>query len=354
MVEPIVPTANADGAKLFLSAFTAGAQINQNRRQLELRAQEMGQRERLATVEHQWNREKLENQFKQELFLINKKAELERPLRDAQIEASEALAELRGEQTEHMRKGMATRAQKLQVYNEQMASLRDKAEKRAGELKLVDPKFEAENPVQFAANVIRFNDEFQYAPKESGIPSRLSALQKKIDQHKIMLPAEAEPIRDPINNSITGWEGKEKKPTPIWKVIEGLNNEATKEDTKRLLVAGGYLTPEKKEEVVVSKGFMGFGRKTETKTTPEEITHGGINQWLKSRVKIERTAPVTEMFEAPKSTAGISELFEPTQTDVKTEKAKAAIEKARSMQRPDIEEAIKSDLESQGIDTNDW
>lgn len=207
--------AGTDLAGTFLKGFAAMSQATYQRQQVELEAQKLAQSFELQTDSHAIQREQLAAQ------LPVHKAHEQYYLSRARAETAEAYDGLMG------------RA----AYNRQLAELEATARKREADLKLNDPKFETENPIEFAANALEFNRTYKYAASNY-IKARTGELQRKIDQQKMTVREGGTYEAD------KGWVGGRAYQEPIWRVVEGVQNPETRERYTEMLKQGGHIKDE--------------------------------------------------------------------------------------------------------------
>lgn len=125
----------------------------------------------------------------------------------------------------------------------QYINLTNDAKARAKEMHLDDPNRMTYDPVGFAADLQRFNDEFGLAPDDTGIPARIKAWQTKADQQTVPLKFGAKQDPDDPSKLIGG----ETIQVPIWKIARGLQDPGEYQLYKDALIASGHITQEEIE-----------------------------------------------------------------------------------------------------------
>lgn len=382
LVAPIVPentgdtvakiVAGTDLAGTFLKGFAAMSQANAQRKQLELDAQRLSQTFALQQDAHAIQREELAQQgeFRREQLESTKE------LNSAHAEYWRATGRAK---VSGVRQGLLGQAE----YNSQLHALHEDATGRARQLQLNDPKFQTENPIEFAANLQKFDDEYGQAPATTGIPSRLQQWKTIADQQKTRLKR----------------GGGEGMLVPNWQIVRDLQNPETREQTINDLKASGHYSEEtfetpKGEESLPKwqqwvnkhtaregKRYKPSGVYRDTRMTPSALTadwlkksettdfsrrpsrvpdfvpQGAASTIIKSGRDIyqprEQQERETEMEpELPVSeepTASTGTIGTPTETDTILAEARMTREKAKA-RGIDITEQLSAELQRLGID----
>lgn len=350
LIAPIIPNAQEnEGPKLFLQALGQGlqavARFAEMKRQSESEMLQIAARERMAQDEHQLGMRKLE---------------LETEMRGREMDINEALLPSRKAYFESVATTRKNATGAALEFNRQRQDLINDVNSQAVKLKLDDPGFATKEPVQFAANVMQFQDMFGMSPLPE-VKHAIKQYRTITDQQKLTIKttdAEGNPVGDP-------------KAVPIWQIVKNLQDPDAKAQTVAMLKANGYYS-ERTQKVpgVPTKSWtrpidsawdaiIGPTEKTELIEEPEPAL-GQILDKGKG-VKFERVPSRVPPAMLPKSAAaGTSptELppesydesqnnFTPTETDMKIAHARAAI--ANGAPR----DAVAKRLQEMGIDPSD-
>lgn len=351
LVAPEIPDAQRNqGPALFLQALGQGlqamARFAEMKRQSQSEMLQIAARERMAQDEHQLGLQKLE---------------LETEMRGREMDINESLLPSRKAYLESVAITRKNATGAALEFNRQRQTLINDVNSQAAQLKLDDPEFATKEPVQFAANVMQFEDMFRLSPLPE-VKHAIKQYRTIADQQKLTIKttdAEGNPIGDP-------------KAVPIWQIVKNLQDSDAKAQTVAMLKANGYYSEKtKKVPGVATKSWarpidsawdaiIGPTEKTEIIEEPEPAL-GQILEKGKG-VKFERVPSRVPPTMLPKSAAaGTSptELpepdlprvedepqasFTPTETDIKIAHAKAAIAKGAPS------EAVAQRLQQMGID----
>lgn len=354
LVAPLIPNAQENqGPRLFLHALGQGlqavARFAEMKRQSESEMLQIAARERMAQDEHQLGLQKLE---------------LETEMRGREMDINEALMPARKAYFESVATTRRNTTGAALEFNRQRQTLINDVNSQAAQLKLDDPEFATKEPVQFAANVMQFEDMYRLSPLPE-VKHAIKQYRTIADQQKLTIKttdAEGNPVGSP-------------KAVPIWQIVKNLQDPDAKEQTVAMLKANGYYS-EKTRKVpgVATKSWtrpfdtawdaiIGPTERTETVEEPTpalgQILEKGRGVQFKraqSRVSpamLPKSAAVgTSPTELPEPDLPATEdepqpTFSPTETDIKLEQARAAI--ARGASR----EAVAARLQEMGIDASD-
>lgn len=363
LVSPIIPDGNKSKApELFLQAMGQGLQafsrMAEMRRQSEMDMLKLAEHERLSQEQFALEKEKMSQDF---------------DIRQATLDSTRTLNEAHAE---YYRAGAAayadgtkTAAQRAIAFNQQRQALVTDVNDQAARLQLDDPNFATKEPVQFAANMMQFEDMFSLSPLPE-VKNAISVYRRTADQQKIPIKMGAK-----FDEEAKTWSGGETKTVPIWQVVKNLQNPDTKEQTLNDLKASGHINSEEETVPGKKRDFFGaflsildpspspqkYGRAWEklrstpdTTRTVDKSTDVG-KRIIKESSAVEfkrvpsRVAPAmlpkgaaggttpTELPE-PDSPADMTDpqasaqpVFEPTETDKMLEHAKVAIAKGAPM-----------------------
>jgi hypothetical protein len=230
LVAPIIPNAQENKSPMIaLEGFKAGlagaASFAKMRRDSEQEILNIASRERIAQDEHDFQREKLRTE-----------TELSSALNEARIEELHASADLSMAHAEAWREGRASDSQRKQKSLVSFNNLWNDFQSQADKYKLNDAAFASKDPAQYAANLLKFQDEYQMATWIPQIKSSLGNYQKVADQQKIRLRPVA---RDETGESKLIGEGRD---VPVWQVVRRLQNDDTRDDAMNELKMNGHIT----------------------------------------------------------------------------------------------------------------
>jgi hypothetical protein len=334
LVRPEVPVADHTAAKIIASTdlagsvvkgFSAMAQANAQRQRAELEAQQLAQEVALKQEGFSLQRQKMA----QDYSLERTKMGLTSSLYDAHRDVFKAQADLVREKTNQLRENAQTAIQHQMEFNRQISELKDEAKQRAiGVYKLTDPKFQTENPIEFAANFLKFKDEYQFAPTASGIPKFIKDTEAQVNSQKIKVREGA--TFDPIVKKwIGGGEGKE---VPIWQVVQNLGDPEKREPTLNALKAAGHITQDTYQAPGDPETLNWFGKKlneaglTNFAPTPKTVTYEKrppfIDDWIKKGRTVDFShvpsrVPIFSARENASNTRGVNDARTATnQTDI--------------------------------------
>lgn len=343
LVAPIIPDGNAsDGPKIFLQALGQGlqavARFAEMKRSSESEMLQIAARERMAQDEHQLGMQKLE---------------LETEMRGREMDINEALMPARKDYFESVATTRRNTTGAALEFNRQRQTLINDVNSQAAQLKLDDPAFATKEPVQFAANVMQFEDMYRLSP--------LPEVKHAIKQYRT--------IADQQKLTIKAADGADPKAVPIWQIVKNLQDPDAKAQTVAMLKANGYYSDNiRKVPGVPTKDWtrpwdsawdaiMGPTEKSEVVEEPTPA----LGQILEKGKGVEfkrapsRVPPTMLPSSAAKGTSP-TELpepdlpqFEPTNTDKIMQDARDAI--ARGAPR----DAVLQELQSKhGIDPTDF
>lgn len=228
LVAPIVPDASKNlSATIALQAIGQGlqasAQFARMRRESEADVMRLAQQERLAEESLAHDKEKMAMDF-----------DIRQATLDSTRTLNEAHAEYYRAGAEAYATGTKTAAQRAIAFNQQRQALVTDVNDQAARLQLDDPNFATKNPVQFAANVMQFEDMFSLSPLPE-VKNAISVYRRTADQQKI--PIRMGATFDAVAEK---WEGGETKTVPIWQVVKNLQDPDTQEETMNALMASGH------------------------------------------------------------------------------------------------------------------
>lgn len=340
LIAPVTPSGQeSEGPKLFLSALGTGlaaaAHFAQMKRQSESEVLKLATEERIAQDQHAFEREKLYKDSEVQDAMTRAHTNYYKSMGDAAIIKANAFA---------------TNASDTVAFNQQKQDLINDVNGQANKLKLNDPAFATKEPVQFAANVMQFEDMFRLSPLPE-VKNAIKQYRTIADQQKIEL-----------KTGVLGADGKVKssgfpKMVPVWQIVKQLQDPLTQDQIMNDLQASGHAK--------IVQGFQDIGgtKVPETKVEPSPEIKAyidkskGVNfQRAPSRVApamLKRsdargTSP-TELPEPdlpqPDQTQATPQ-FDPTQTDIVIQQAKAAI--ARGAPR----DAVIARLQQMSIDAS--
>lgn len=283
-VAPIVPDAQKNlGATLALQAIGQGlqasAQFARMRRESEMDILKLAEHERLAEEGMELEKQKMSQDF-----------DIRQATLDSTRTLNEAHAAYYTAGAEAYATGTKTAAQRAIAFNQQRQALVDDVNGQASRLQLDDPNFATKNPVQFAANVMQFEDMFSLSPLPE-VKNAISVYRRTADQQKI--PIRMGATHDPVADK---WEGGQTKTVPIWQVVKNLQDPDTQEETMNALMASGHTRIV--EEFQDFSGVKVPVKKTELKPQIKSYLEKGKD------VKFERVPSRVAPAMLPKSAAG--------------------------------------------------
>lgn len=315
------PSILLEGLRTGLAAFAQFAQI---RRQQESDMARLALQERMSQEAHDLDQQKIN--MAAEMIPYEKKAK----------EAQTLLA------TEHAKAwstGTATAAQQKIDFNRQHEALINDVNKQAGVLRLNDVKFATENPVQFAANVLHFEDMFQFSPAPE-VKNAIRQYRTIADQQKINIKTG---VADEDGTIKASGEGVQ---VPIWQVVKRMYDPLTQEQTMRDLQASGHTR-------IVDGVTKMTGKDGKPVLVPTTTTEPSplIKDFLQKGKGVDfapvpsRVSPALLPSSAAAGTTPTAS-YMPTETDDVLAKAKAAVARGAPI------EAVSKRLEEMGIDPN--
>lgn len=240
LVAPLIPDAQKNRSPdLLIEGFTKGlaafSQLAQVRRQAESDVAHLALQERMAQEQHGLEQQKLD---------------LAADMLPYQKELISSQADLAREHARAYTDGTATAAQNQIRFNRQKEALFNEVNKTTQELQLDDPQFQTKEPMQFAANVMKFRDMYGLAPM-SEIKGAIKKYQDIADSQKIVIRPNA------IKDENGQWKTGEPRSVPIWKIAQNLQDPDAHEQTMNDLRASGHIT--ETEESVPGKPSAIFG-----------------------------------------------------------------------------------------------
>jgi hypothetical protein len=247
LVAPLIPNGNdSKGPELFLQGahigLAAAAQLSQLKRESDMEMVKLAQQERMSQEQH---------------ALELKKIEAEAPMYEAHAKYFGALQDLSTAKATAYANNTATAAQRAIAFNQQRQDLVNDVNDQADKLKLNDPDFATKRPVQFAANVMKFRDEFAFSPLPE-VKNAITQFQRIADQQKIPLKLGA--TFDETKGADGEWIGGKTQMVPLWQIVRSIQDPARQEDTMNALQASGH--------VQIIKGVQEIlGKKVPTTTT---------------------------------------------------------------------------------------
>lgn len=346
LVAPIVPDSQKNKSpEIFLQAMGTGlqaaARFAEMRRQSELEIQKMALTEKLAQDQHAVEREKIYKDASAQEELMKLHGQYYDSLGKAAIMKAEAYT-----------KGMGNTIE----FNQKKQELLDDVQAQASDLKLDDPKFATDKPVQYAANILKFEDMFRMSPL-ADVKAQIKQYRTIADQQKI-----------PLKTSVVDADGKltatgEAKMVPIWQIVKHMKDPLFQDQTLQDLEASGHLNmveefqtiggkkvPNKKTEPKpYLKGQLEEGKDVKFESAPNRVP-GAMMQHSAFKgadlpapdVPEDTTTNPPDASAAPASSATPD--YQPTETDNFLGMAKAAIAKGAPMN------AVAAKLQELGID----
>ncbi len=349
LIKPEVPNAQDNKAPFIMLegmriGLQAAAQFAQMRRNSESEMMRLAEHERLANDAHELEKQKLAENFE---------------LRDRELTMAEELLPYRERYLDSLGETKKTAMMQMLQFNQQRGDLVNEANADAEKLGLNNPQFPVKNPVEFAANSMKFESQWGFG--ESTIPEINAAVQRfrtVRDQHKIELPSYTK--KDANGVLIPG----PTKSIPIYRVVEGLQNPDTHDQFRDILVASGHIKTDEKEVPTEGRTNALFRHPIDTlwdkfvkgpaptKKVTTDIPDERASQWIDQSKSVD-FAPEASKLPAvmlPKShgrgnqptrlpepdlpeesaavddpQASLSKAFDPTQTDTYIQLAKDAI-----------------------------
>jgi hypothetical protein len=353
LVAPLIPNAQENkGAELFLqgthTGLAAAAQFAQMRRESENEMLKLAQQERMSQEQHEIEKMKIE-------------AEL--PMYEAHAKYFDAMTALSLSKAKAYASGTATAAQRAIQFNQQREELVNDVNQQASQLKLDDPNFATKQPVQFAANVMQFEDMFSLSPLPE-VKNAIRRYRTLADTQKIPLKIGA--TFDEEKGTWVG--GGEPKMVPVWQVVRNMQDPARQDETMNALQASGHMKiiQDVQDMTAALKGGGTVTKKVNvTRAEPNPEIKGALDegkgvqfQHVPSRVPsamLPKSAATgttpTELPEPdlpPDTTTdepqASNKAFPPTDTDLTIQHAKNAIAKGASSA------VVAQRLQQMGID----
>lgn len=262
LVPPQLPNSVANQAPMILleglkNGLQASAQFAQMRQNSELEIQKMAMTQKLTEDQHQFEREKLQQQY---AFLG--------PMQEAHAKMFESLGELDHQRAQAFADGTATAAQRTMKFNQQQQDAINDVNDSAAKLQLDDPNFATKDPVQFAKNVRDFGEMWGHSPLPV-VQHAITKYQTIADQQKIPVRwgATFDPHLGPVGSdgkAAGAWIGGRAAMLPVWQVAEKAQDPLVSEYTMNAVMAGGNGSH-------IVKGFQDIsGVKVPTTTTEFE------------------------------------------------------------------------------------
>lgn len=326
LVAPLIPNAQENkGPELFLQSLGQGLQamsrFAEMKRQSESDMLRLAAQERMAQDEHQLGIQKLE---------------LETEMRDREMSINESLLPSRKAYFESVANTRKNATVAGLDFNRQRQDLINDVNDQAVKLKLDDPSFATKEPVQFAANVMQFEDMFRLSP--------LPEVKHAIKQYRTIADQQRIPLRIGAQLQDDEWKGGETKQIPIWQIIQKIDDPTTRDETMKALQASGHFNPG--ENLVLGvpteqlMNLLKRGKGVKFETVPSRVPPAML-----PKSAAAGTSP-TE-FTEPDLPVSEEANFTPTETDLKISHARAAI--ARGAPR----DAVAKRLQEMGIDPSD-
>lgn len=334
LVAPIIPSGqDSKGPELFLQGMGTGlaamARFAEMKRRSESDLLELAAKERIANEEHEIQKEKLSN--------------------DA------TLMDLHGQYYKAMGDAATLKAQhyvdstnQVVAFNQKQQNFINEVQDHANQLSLNDPDFQAKQPVQYAANLLKFKDEWGFSQIPT-VKQSIQQFQRIADQTKIPLKIGA--TFDPEKEK---WEGGSQQQVPIWQIVKNLADPATQEETANALEASGHVKMIEDFETI--NGVKVPRRSTELSPEIKSAVEEGKNVKFKrypSKVPDEMIQPAYKKGAVPMPDpdipaddpqASAKPAFNQTDTDKLIEQAKAAVAKGAPA------EQVAQRLQEMGID----
>lgn len=338
LVAPIVPNAQENkAAELFLRAMDSG--FAQAARFAEMRQRSVLEREQLAAnmaiKEKQFEFAREENA--QKLELEWEQLDIERGLKEAHADLYRSKAEQEG-----------NAVKRSLEYGQKRRALWEELQKDADALNLNDPGFKTREPVQYAANLVQFNDMYGASP--------LPEVKGLIKQYR----TEADSMRIPLKvgatyNSTAGrWEGGEKVDVPMWQIVRNFQDENRRDDLLSTFEASGLFkrttrTEGKTQITELGPADSAVARSLSTfikKNFGVEFKRGKLKESAKLPPKAAYVDDADTLPPGSEGAAatGASLELEPTESDTLLNQARAAIQKGAP------EAAVRKMLLDKGVD----
>lgn len=225
LVAPIVPDAQKNRSPdILLDSLRTGlaffSQTAQQRRQTQSDIAHLALQERLASEQHDIDQQKIN--------LATEMVPYEKKLKEAQ-------ATLAFDHASAYADGTATAAQNKLRFNRQQEALYKEINDTTRKLELDNPMFQTKEPMQFAANVMKFKDMYGMA-SDKRIQDAIKKYQGIADSQRIVIRPNA--VRDANGAWVTG----EPRNVPIWKIAKNLQDPDAREQTMNDLRASGHIT----------------------------------------------------------------------------------------------------------------
>lgn len=224
LIAPLIPSAqDSKGPELFMHSFGQGLQaavhFAQMRRESDMEMVKLAQQERLSKEQH---------------AIELKKIEAEAPMYEAHAKYFGAMSDLATAKATSYAAGTATAAQRAIAFNRQRQDLVNDVNDQADKMRLNDPKFSTEEPVQFAANVMKFKDMFSLSPLPE-VKNAIKQYQTLADQQKIPLKIGAE------QNEDGQFVGGKTQMVPVWQVVRNMQDPTQQDSMMNALQASGHV-----------------------------------------------------------------------------------------------------------------
>lgn len=348
LVAPIIPSGqDSKGPELFAQSFGTGlaamARFSEMKRQSDMDLLRLAEHERVSQEQNVLEREKMATD-----------AEIRRSALDSTMKLNDAHAKYFTAQADAYAEGRATATQRAIAFNQQRESLVNEVNDDAVRLKLTDPEFRTKQPVQFAANVMQFDDAW----RQSDLPEvkrAVSNFRTLADQQKIPLKLGAT-----FDKEKEAWiGGGEPKMVPVWQVVRNMKDPDQQELMMNALEASGHMKliedfadvggvkvpRSSREPSGVIKSALQEGQGVDFKHVPSKVTPAML-----PKSAAPGTAGPTQLPEPDlpalndEPQASNTPKFDETQTDRVISQARAAIAKGASMQ------AVAQRLQQMSID----
>jgi hypothetical protein len=344
LIAPEIPNAQQnEGPKLFMSSLGQGlsafAKFAEIRRQSEDEVLKLATQERIAQDQHAFEREKLYKDSEVQDALTRAHTEYYQKAGDALIMKAQAYTR---------------NASNVVAFNQQKQDLINDVNDQANKLKLNDPAFATKEPVQFAANVMQFEDMFQLSPLPE-VKNAIRQYRTIADQQKIEL-----------KTGLVGDDGKVRpsgfpKMVPVWQIVKQLQDPLLQDQAMNDLQASGHTsiikgfeeingTKVPKDTIVPSapiKDYIEKAKGVNFQRVPSRVPSAMLKKSdAKGTNPTDFPDPDLPTDSSPPDQSVSSNVFPPTQTDNYLIQAKAAI--SAGAPRADVEKR----LQDMGIDTS--
>lgn len=350
LIAPQTPDGNASkGPELFLQGMGQGlaafARFAEMKRNSENEILKLAQHERLAKEQTDLEREKMaaDQDYRE------KALEVTRDLNAAHIGYYNS-------QADAFKNGQARDWQNKTAFNQQRETLVNEVNESAASLKLNDPEFATKEPVQYAANVMKFRDMYGLSPLTE-VKNALTQFQRIADQQKINLKMGAKYDEDK-----GAWMGGETKAVPVWQIVKNLSDPLQQEATTNALEASGHFhviqdfetingvkVPRTSQELDPAlKDVIDKGKDVKFERSPSRVPPAMLRSGSGRGTNGPTPMPDPDIpADDPQASNSKQPVFNQTDTDRTIAMAKAAIAKGASR------DAVAQRLQEMGIDPAD-